>query len=98
MVCRDPELYPNPEVFDPERFTNEEMIKRHKANYLPFGEGHRQCVGMRFGQTQVKAAIVTIVRDYRIRLSPKQKPVVADARSWMWLAKDRIIVNFIARS
>lgn len=41
----DPEIYPNPEVFDPSRFSAEEKNNRNSCAYIPFGTGPRQCIG-----------------------------------------------------
>lgn len=39
ITTSDEKYYPNPDVFDPDRFTEEARKDRHKAHYLPFGEG-----------------------------------------------------------
>jgi cytochrome P450 family 6 len=41
----DPKYYPDPERFDPERFSEAEKKKRPHFCYLPFGEGPRMCIG-----------------------------------------------------
>lgn len=50
IVCpytlhRRPDVFPDPERFDPERFSAERAAKLPKSSYIPFGEGHRVCVG-----------------------------------------------------
>lgn len=44
-IHTDPKYYPNPEKFDPERFTEEAKNSRPKCTYFPFGEGPRMCLG-----------------------------------------------------
>lgn len=41
----DPRFYPNPEVFDPDRFNDDAVAARHPMTYLPFGDGPRNCIG-----------------------------------------------------
>ncbi|XP_063223900.1 cytochrome P450 6j1-like [Bacillus rossius redtenbacheri] len=66
-IHNDPNLYPFPDRFEPERFTSENKKERHHFAHLPFGEGPRICIGMRFGQMQVKTALVHVLSSFQVR-------------------------------
>ncbi|KAF7285049.1 hypothetical protein GWI33_012354 [Rhynchophorus ferrugineus] len=67
---RDSDYYPDPERFDPERFNTEKKITRNPYVYLPFGNGPRNCIGMRLGIMQSSIAIIQIIKNFRLSLSP----------------------------
>lgn len=98
LLNRDPEHYPDPEVFDPNRFDDVERKLRHKAVFLPFGEGPRMCTGIKFALAQTKAGLMSIVRDYKITLSPRHKPFIMDIRAFLYQARDGLLVNFTPRT
>ncbi|XP_028039903.1 cytochrome P450 6B5-like [Bombyx mandarina] len=72
-IHRDERFYPNPDVFDPERFTPENIKERNKFSYLAFGEGNRICIGARFSRLQMKACITWLLRKYTLK-PQKYKP------------------------
>ncbi|CAG9859907.1 unnamed protein product [Phyllotreta striolata] len=78
-ITRDPEYFPEPEKFDPERFSPENKINIPPFAHLPFGEGPRNCIGMRFGKLQTKVGIAFVLHKYKITLSKKtQIPMQID--------------------
>lgn len=44
-IQRDPKYFPNPDVFDPERFSEDKVEMKNAMYYLPFGTGPRNCIG-----------------------------------------------------
>ncbi|XP_067627278.1 probable cytochrome P450 6a21 [Eurosta solidaginis] len=65
-MYHNPEIYPEPEKFNPERFSPEEMQARDSINWLPFGDGPRNCIGLRFGQMQMRVALIYLLRNFEI--------------------------------
>ncbi|WP_132992102.1 cytochrome P450 [Gordonia zhaorongruii] len=62
---RDPEIYSHPHVFDPERFLPERAEdKAHRMAWMPFGGGVHKCIGLYFGQMEIKTIMHNLLRNY----------------------------------
>eukprot|EP00164_Ancoracysta_twista_P005646 GFYU01007743.1.p1 GENE.GFYU01007743.1~~GFYU01007743.1.p1 ORF type:complete len:497 (-),score=176.20 GFYU01007743.1:187-1677(-) len=70
-IHRDPEFWEEPERFNPDRFSKEEVEKRDPGCFIPFGVGQRMCVGMRFAMLEAKITLIKIYQNYRLTLSKK---------------------------
>ncbi|CAD7092564.1 unnamed protein product [Hermetia illucens] len=94
----DSDYYPDPEKFDPERFSPENGgVKKYKdmGVFLPFGDGPRICLGMRFAQCQSKAAIAEIIRNWEIAVDPQTKSeFVIDPKQFLCLPEGGTWLDF----
>lgn len=70
-IQHDPDYFPDPEKFDPERFTEENMAARHPMHFLSFGDGPRNCIGARFAVYQTKIGLIKILRNYKVDVCEK---------------------------
>ncbi|XP_046333728.2 cytochrome P450 3A24-like isoform X1 [Haliotis rufescens] len=72
-IHKDPENWPDPETYNPERFRPENRPENYNYVFLPFGAGPRNCIGMRFAHLTVKMAIAGILQKYRFVPGPETK-------------------------
>ncbi|XP_058453557.1 cytochrome P450 6A1-like [Malaya genurostris] len=70
-IHHDAEYYPDPERYDPDRFSPAQFSQRNPYCFLPFGEGPRNCIGMRFGLMQARVGLAYLLKDFRFTLSGK---------------------------
>ncbi|XP_023717552.1 cytochrome P450 9e2 isoform X2 [Cryptotermes secundus] len=67
----DPDYFPDPEKFDPERFSDENKGSIKACTYLPFGSGPRNCIGSRFALMEAKIALVQLLSRFNLKVVPK---------------------------
>ncbi|HFE45684.1 MAG TPA: cytochrome P450 [Nannocystis exedens] len=77
VVHSDPKIYPEPDRFRPERFLE---AKPGMWSWLPFGGGHRRCIGAAFAMYELALVLATIVRRYDVEVC-ESRPVVPKRRS-----------------
>jgi cytochrome P450 len=71
VTHRLPEFWPDPERFDPLRFSLEMSASRPRFAYLPFGGGPRQCIGNNFALVEAQLIFATLVPRFRLVAAPE---------------------------
>lgn len=67
VVHRHPDLWPEPDRFDPERFRPDAARSRHRYSYLPFGDGPRVCIGKPFALLEAQLITARLVQRFTLR-------------------------------
>ncbi len=67
LIHRNPDIWEDPETFDPERFTRARSANRSKFAYFPFGGGARICIGNAFAMLEAHLILATVARAWRLR-------------------------------
>ncbi|KAK4873038.1 hypothetical protein RN001_015067 [Aquatica leii] len=90
-IQRDAEYYPDPDKFDPERFSEENLKKRSSTAYMPFGLGPRICIAYTFGTMQVKITVAKFLARYKFKLNPKTEyPLKISPHSFPILPRNNV--------
>ncbi|CAD0204568.1 unnamed protein product [Chrysodeixis includens] len=94
----NPDYFPEPKKYRPERFYGEERRNIKPYTYMPFGEGPRICIGMRFARMQMTAGLITVLKKYRVELAPDMKREVGfDPKSQITQPTPSIRLKFVER-
>lgn len=100
-IHHDPTIYENPEEFRPERFSAEQVKQRQPGAFMPFGDGPRNCVGLRFAMLEMRIALVKLLQQFeftacsRTSIPMKYVPrkIVLSSVNGVWLRVDKIKQN-----
>lgn len=64
-IHHDADIYPDPDKFDPDRFSDEQINLRHPCAFIPFGEGPRICIGFRFAMLNIRTTLAMLLSNYK---------------------------------
>jgi cytochrome P450 len=74
-----PEIWPDPDAFDPLRFTDEAQRGRHRFAWIPYGGGAHMCLGLNFAYMQAKCFALHLLQNVSLNLPPDYK---SDWQMW----------------
>ncbi|XP_069103359.1 cytochrome P450 3A28-like isoform X2 [Argopecten irradians] len=93
----DEEYFPQPTKFNPERFSPAAKKERHPYTFIPFGQGPRICIGMKFGILLVKLALVKILQKYVIVPCSKTQDPLPSVLRPMLAPRNGVFVKLLPR-
>lgn len=98
---RDPKYYENPETFNPDRFSAENLagVNQKDRVYLPFGDGPRKCIALRLGKMQTKVGLVMMLQKFKFELGDhlKNKNRQFDPKAFMPAPLEKIQLKIFKR-
>lgn len=68
LTHRHPAYWPEPERFDPERFSPAQNRARAAHTYVPFGGGPRNCIGAAFGLIEARVVLTRLLQQFEVKL------------------------------
>lgn len=96
-IQHDSHIYAEPDNFDPNRFSAEQINLRPSCSFLTFGDGPRNCIGLRFGMMQIRIGLVKLLENFEfsactktqipIKYSTKSTILLPENETWLKMKK-----------
>jgi len=94
LIHRDSDIFPDPSVFNPNRFLGEP--KHHRFACVQFSAGKRACIGKKFAFIEIKTLIAKVIMNFKLSLENEQEEVIPTMAIGL-SSKDPLKVLFVKR-
>ncbi|NWR82111.1 CP4FN protein, partial [Centropus unirufus] len=92
----NPNIWPEPQVYNPLRFTMENHQGRSPLAFIPFSAGPRNCIGQSFAMAELKVVVALTLARFSIRVDPTRPPrrkpeLILRAEAGLWLVLEPLL-------
>lgn len=99
FLFSDKDYFPEPERYNPDRWSAENRDSIPKYAFLGFGEGPRICLGMKFALSQIKGGLASILSKYDVITTPKTEiPLTFSKATFNLQPQNGIWLKFVKRN